>query len=208
MWNFRHDTTLSCLVFSVKTIEKITSLENPCSKSRSDIFTTSFISTIHNSWYRWLKNPKKSCLTQTPSFNFAETGCCAPIWPDVTSIFVGWFWYENLTSLLPPPPPPPPAGLDICFFVINWLHLSVARLNVSKALKHHAYAYSYTSMVRVHVEKNKLTKKVPGRMECSAPPWTKHTTVKSTIFTIVDYKDSRNSFERAATWKKFIYIVL
>ena len=103
VWNFRHDTTLSCLVFSVKTIEKMTPLENPCSWSRSNIFTTSFISTVHNSWYWWLKNPKKSCPTQTPSFDFAERSCWAPTWPDVTSTFVGWFWYENLRSLLPRP---------------------------------------------------------------------------------------------------------
>ena len=105
MWNFRHDTTLSCLVFSVKTIEKITSLENPCSWSPSYIFTTFFISTVHNSWYWWLKNPKKSCLTRTPSFDFAETGCWAPIWPDVTSIFVGWFRYK-MTRVTPDDPGP------------------------------------------------------------------------------------------------------
>ena len=104
MWNFRHDTTLSCLVFSVKTIEKITSLENPCSWSRSNIFSTFFISTVHNSWYWWLKNPKKSCLTRTPSFDFAETGCWAPIWPDVTSIFVGWQCRAD-QSVLPAPGP-------------------------------------------------------------------------------------------------------
>ena len=107
VWNFRHDTTLSCLVFSVKTIEKITPLENLCSWSRSNIFTTSFISAVHNSWYWWLKNPKKSCLTRTPSFDFAETGCWAPIWPDVTSTFVGWFWYKKSARLYGVFPPAP-----------------------------------------------------------------------------------------------------
>ena len=107
VWNFRHDTTLSCLVFSVKTIEKMTPLENPCSWSRSNIFTASFISTVHNSWYWWLKNPKKSCPTQTPSFDFAETGCWAPIWPDVTSAFVGWFRYKKSGRLYGVSPPAP-----------------------------------------------------------------------------------------------------
>ena len=81
VWDFRHDTTLSCLVFSVKTKEKMTPLESPCSWSRSNIFTTSFISTVHNFWYWWLKNPKKPCLTGTPSFDFAETCCWATSFP-------------------------------------------------------------------------------------------------------------------------------
>ena len=122
VWNFRHDTTLSCLVFSVKTVEKITSLEKPCSKSRSNIFTTSFISTIHNCWYRWLKNPKKPCLTQTPWFDFAETGCCAPIRPDVTSIFVGWFRYKK--SARPYGVLFPPCSQHILLYHITSISLS------------------------------------------------------------------------------------
>ena len=99
LWHFRHYTTRSCLVISVKTIVNFV----PLKKSYLGKLNQHPNKILNGHCTQFLKLSVHSIEENISSwdamFRLQRDESSA-----VTSLFVGWFWHKNLPSLLPPSP--------------------------------------------------------------------------------------------------------